>query len=420
MYAGEEDVDRDPRTFREGLGDSFDVFLAKSQKSQLLVAWSHTVAATPSPKNKRKRSETEDSDTSKPDGPAAEESSPEDGDAFDPYGDAGSVSSGEKEEEEELAVTGTAPTSTSNTVILSEENRAAADSSPPQQMVDTSTPPPSPRAPSPKRLKPLMDQFICLGSQYIGFRNEANILKASLQRAEERAEALEAKLKISEETREKAQAIVASVEELRQRLSKAESALSDKITEHIAREQGMIDRLAQSRRFFHKLFLYLEAFLGLFSWMIMIMCFAATGRNDERFELIAPKDDRLLDAISILELQGDLARTNLSDSRAAFSRLFPHFFPSRPSGDLLSLVKRSPKEDLAGLSTGESKIGVKGTIAVANSGRGRPGQSGNTGKIKKDKWKAPVKDAKPHSKKIIDFFTPKPAGSTRLAKTEVK
>ncbi|KAK1605812.1 hypothetical protein QYE76_029485 [Lolium multiflorum] len=75
--------------------------------------------------------------------------------------------------------------------------------------------------------RPLMDQFIRLGSQSIGFCNEANTLKASLQQAEERDEALEAKLKLSKEAREKAQADAASVEELRQRLSKAESALRD-------------------------------------------------------------------------------------------------------------------------------------------------------------------------------------------------
>jgi hypothetical protein len=31
-----------------------------------------------------------------------------------------------------------------------------------------------------------------------------------------------------------------------------------------------------------------------------------------------------------------------------------------------------------------------------------------------------VKDAKAHSKSIIDFFKPKPASSTSTAKTEVK
>ncbi|KAK1684227.1 hypothetical protein QYE76_045075 [Lolium multiflorum] len=138
-------------------------------------------------------------------------------------------------------------------------------------------------------------EFIRLGSQSIGFRNEADTLKASLQRAKERAEALEAKLKLSEEAREKAQADAASVEELRRRLSKAETALSEKIAEQITQEQGIIDRLEAQRR------------------------------NNEGFKLLAPKDDRLLDALSILELQGDLSRTNLSDSRTAFSRLFPHF-----------------------------------------------------------------------------------------------
>jgi hypothetical protein len=46
-----------------------------------------------SPRNKRKRGEVEDSGTSKPTGSPAEEASPEDGGAFDPYDDVGSVSS---------------------------------------------------------------------------------------------------------------------------------------------------------------------------------------------------------------------------------------------------------------------------------------------------------------------------------------
>jgi hypothetical protein len=46
-----------------------------------------------SPRNKRKRGEVEDSGTSKPTGSPAEEASPEDEGAFNPYDDAGSVSS---------------------------------------------------------------------------------------------------------------------------------------------------------------------------------------------------------------------------------------------------------------------------------------------------------------------------------------
>jgi phage terminase Nu1 subunit (DNA packaging protein) len=83
---------------------------------------------------------------------------------------------------------------------------------------------------------------------------------ASLQQAEERAEALEAKLKLNEEALEKAQADAASVEEVRQRLHKAYTSLSDNITEQIAREKGIVDRIeAQSRRFFRKLLLLLES-----------------------------------------------------------------------------------------------------------------------------------------------------------------
>jgi hypothetical protein len=157
----------------------------------------------------------------------------------------------------------------------------------------------------------------------------------------------------------------------------------------------------------------------------MTMCFAAAGRNDERFELLAPKNDRLLNALSILELQGDLARTNISDSRASFSRLFPHFFPKETEPEIFSALVKCflPKEDLAlGYRRENLKIRVEGTIAlVANSGQEvECAKAGNPGKIKKDKWKALVKDAKAHSKSIIDFFKPKPASSTSTAKTEVK
>jgi hypothetical protein len=151
----------------------------------------------------------------------------------------------------------------------------------------------------------------------------------------------------------------------------------------------------------------------------------AAGKNNEGFKLLAPKDDRLLDALSILELQGDLARTNLSDSRTAFSRLFPHFFPKQNESEISAdLVKRFlPKEDLALAYRHENlKIGVEGTIALVTNIDQQVdwAKAGDTGKIKKDKWKALVKYAKPHSKKIVAFFTLKSAGSTSTTKTEVK
>lgn len=105
-----------------------------------------------------------------------------------------------------------------------------------------------------------MKKLVNLGSQFIGFRDEAATLRGkaalllvyfifppkdsspsnedslpfdvflseALRRAEERAEALEAKLEISEKAREKAQKDAAAVEDLRWRLKTAEDDLSDK------------------------------------------------------------------------------------------------------------------------------------------------------------------------------------------------
>ncbi|KAM0898916.1 hypothetical protein ACQ4PT_021631 [Festuca glaucescens] len=374
-----------------------------------------------SPRNKRKRNEVDDSGTSKPPEAAAEEASPEEGDTFDPYDGAGSVSSSE-EEKEELAVLGTAPTSTSNTVILSEENRTTVESSPPpQQNVGTSTPPASPQAPSPKRARtgagdgyeivaggsstaamddPVMKHLLKLGTQFIGYRDAAEDMRENLNRAEKHAEELAAKLELSEKARKKAEQEAATVEDLRQRLHEAENALSDKVSQQIARESAIIARLeAQNRWFVRKM--------------------------GEGFTLHEAEEDRLLDTLSILELHGDLARTNIFDARVAFTRLFPHFFPKQTQPQIFSeLVQRFlHEEDLAMAYRQDNlKIGVEGTIAlVANSGQEVDwAKAGNPEKMNKEKWKALVKDAKPHSKKILAFLSPKPAASTSTAKTEVK
>jgi hypothetical protein len=55
--------------------------------------------------------------------------------------------------------------------------------------------------------------------------------------------------------------------------------------------------------------------------------FVPAGKMGEEFTLHEGIEDHLLDTLSILELNGDLARTNISNARAAFKRLFPHFFP---------------------------------------------------------------------------------------------
>ena len=105
--------------------------------------------------------------------------------------------------------------------------------------------------------------------------------------------------------------------------------------------------------------------------------------------------------------------------------MFPHFFPKQTQPEIFAEVVKCflAKEDPALAYRQENlKIGVEGTIAlVANSGQDVDwAKAGDSDKIDKDKWKALVKGAKPHLKKILAFFTPKPAGSTGTAKTEVK
>ncbi|KAK1607703.1 hypothetical protein QYE76_031376 [Lolium multiflorum] len=156
--------------------------------------------------------------------------------------------------------------------------------------------------------QPLMQPFINLGTQFIGYRNTVNGLKEALLAADKRADDLAVKLKESEEAREKAEKDASSIEDLRKRLHKAETALSDKITQQIAREENIISRLESlNRRFVRKM--------------------------NQDFELQKPEDDRLLDALSLLEIHGDLVRRSIFDVQTAFSRLFPYFFPKTKQPD---------------------------------------------------------------------------------------
>jgi vacuolar-type H+-ATPase subunit I/STV1 len=131
-----------------------------------------------------------------------------------------------------------------------------------------------------------MRDLINLGSQFIGFHDEAATLRGkttrfltyfqflprhcspsvedslpsnlfpseALRRAEERADALEAKLKSSETARLKAEEDAAAVEGLRQRLRTAEDALSEKEARQIERENAIVERFnTQNRRFTSKL-----------------------------------------------------------------------------------------------------------------------------------------------------------------------
>jgi hypothetical protein len=55
----------------------------------------------------------------------------------------------------------------------------------------------------------------------------------------------------------------------------------------------------------------------------------------QEYQLEKPEDDRLLDALSLLEIYGDEVRQSVSDAKAAFSRLFPYFFRRQMNPTLL-------------------------------------------------------------------------------------
>ena len=153
--------------------------------------------------------------------------------------------------------------------------------------------------------------------------------------------------------------------------------------------------------------------------------FVSAGKMGEDFALQEAEDDRLLDALSILELHGDLARSSIVDARTAFTRLFPYFFPKQTQPTTFSELARRflPQEDLGLAFRQENlKVGVEGTIALVAESHQHVDwvKAGETKGINKEKWKSLVKAAKPHSKKILSFLGYKPAASSSSAKPEVK
>jgi hypothetical protein len=97
------------------------------------------------------------------------------------------------------------------------------------------------------------------------------------------------------------------------------------------------------------------------------LIFVSAGKLGQDFELQEPKGDRLLDALSLLEIHGDLARRSISDTRSAFTCIFPYFFPKKSQPDTFSKFAKHfiPEEDLGLAFRQENlKIGVEGTIAL--------------------------------------------------------
>jgi hypothetical protein len=78
-------------------------------------------------------------------------------------------------------------------------------------------------------------------------------LSEALAKANKRTDDLAVNLERSEKAREKAEQDAASVGDLRKRLHQAETTLSGKVTQQIAREEDIIGHLeSQNRRFVSK------------------------------------------------------------------------------------------------------------------------------------------------------------------------
>ncbi|KAK1600775.1 hypothetical protein QYE76_017986, partial [Lolium multiflorum] len=368
-----------------------------------------------SPGNKRKRSEAVDTGTSK----AAEEVAPtEEGLTLNPY-DAALVSS--DEEGDDPAIDVTARTSTSRTLVVSEAQPDGDETSTPQRGVELTTPAASPRAPSPKRARvepveeptqleggfttsslndPLMKEFFRLGTQFVGYRDLSDSLKASLAEANKCADALALKLEQSKKARKKAESSAAVVEELRKRLHDAETSLSDHITQQTAHENEIITRLSsQCRRFVRK--------------------------TRQPYDLENPENDALLDTLSLLEIHGDEARQGMEEADSALAKLFPFFFPKKEEpktfGELAKCFNAA--EDLGhNLRQEGLKVGVEGTIALVAISQQNVdwAKVGDVPKMETKTWVSLIKAAKPNSKKILAFLGFKPTPAPSSSKPEVK
>ena len=136
-------------------------------------------------------------------------------------------------------------------------------------------------------------------------------------------------------------------------------------------------------------------------------------------------EDRVLDTLTILELNCNLARECLLSAWNALRRIFPHFFPKATQPKIFAqLVEPFLAKDDPALAHRQAslKIGVEGTIAlVAASGQKVDWAKAAAVKgLNNEKWKALVKDAKLYLKNLIAFLDPRSATSASAAQTEVK
>ncbi|KAK1601755.1 hypothetical protein QYE76_017554 [Lolium multiflorum] len=259
---------------------------------------------------------------------------------------------------------------------------------------------PSEESSPPMEHRPLMKEFIRLGTQFVGYHDHANRLEADLAEANKRADALALKLEQSEKARKKAESNAAVVEDLRKRLHDAETSLSYNITQQTAREKTIISRLeAQSRRF--------------------------VRRTRQEYELELPEGDHLFDALSLLEIHGDEARQGIDDADSGLTKLFPYFFSKKEEPKTFAELSKcfNVEEDLGhNLRQEGLKIGVEGTIALVADSQQNVDWSkvGDVQKMETKRWQSLIKAAKPNSKKILSFLGFKPTPAPSSSKPEVK
>ncbi|KAK1686961.1 hypothetical protein QYE76_047809 [Lolium multiflorum] len=228
----------------------------------------------------------------------------------------------------------------------------------------------------------------------------ATEIAGDLAESNKRADALAVKLKQSEENRQKAEKDAATVQDLRERLHKAETALSDNITQQSAREAEILSRLeSQCRRF--------------------------VRRTHQEYEVDGPVGDELLDALTLSEIHGDEARDGLENAEAGLLKLFPYFFPKKETpATFVELAKTFNGPEDLGLKLRQEglKIGVEGTIALtANSQQDVDwSKVGNIGEMETKKWQSLIRAAKPSARPILSFLGVKPAPAPSASKPEVK
>ncbi|KAK1680893.1 hypothetical protein QYE76_041741 [Lolium multiflorum] len=247
---------------------------------------------------------------------------------------------------------------------------------------------------------PLMKEFIRLGTQFVGYRDYTKKLEGDLAESNKRADALAVKLKQSEETRQKAEKDAATIEDLRKRLHKAETSLSDNITQQSAREAEILSRLeSQARRF--------------------------VRRTHQEYEVDGPVGDELLDALTLVEIHGDEARDGLENAEAGLLKLFPYFFPKKETpSTFVELAKTFNGPEDLGLKLRQEglKIGVEGTIALTADSQQDVdwAKVGNIGEMETKKWQSLIRAAKPSARPILSFLGVKPAPAPSASKPEVK